>query len=126
MAITRCPECNEVISSYAITCPHCGYPVKAQAENNATDGIVAILFSYPYKTSDTIYKIVNEDNIVIAKANINTLYPLHIEKPISIRLLYGPYDVIKSPYQLVKAGERYNILTYGFMPMKLKFEKTLI
>ena len=28
MAMVNCPECNGEISSKAMTCPHCGYPVK--------------------------------------------------------------------------------------------------
>ncbi len=28
MSMVNCPECNGAISSRAMTCPHCGYPVK--------------------------------------------------------------------------------------------------
>ena len=27
MALMQCPECSGKVSSFAITCPHCGYPV---------------------------------------------------------------------------------------------------
>lgn len=29
MALINCPECNTAISDSAITCPHCGYPIKS-------------------------------------------------------------------------------------------------
>ena len=28
MAMVKCPECGQDISNLAVTCPHCGYPVK--------------------------------------------------------------------------------------------------
>ncbi len=28
MALIQCPECTKEISSEALSCPHCGYPVK--------------------------------------------------------------------------------------------------
>lgn len=28
MALIKCPECEKEISTYAETCPHCGYPIK--------------------------------------------------------------------------------------------------
>ena len=28
MPLIQCPECKEEVSSEAITCPHCGYPIK--------------------------------------------------------------------------------------------------
>ena len=30
MAMTQCPECNGSISDKAVTCPHCGYPLKGK------------------------------------------------------------------------------------------------
>lgn len=35
MSLTNCPECSGMISDKAITCPHCGYPLKSiQAPQN--------------------------------------------------------------------------------------------
>ena len=28
MALTRCPECAETVSTEATACPHCGFPIK--------------------------------------------------------------------------------------------------
>ena len=28
MALIKCPECTKEISSEALSCPHCGYPIK--------------------------------------------------------------------------------------------------
>ena len=28
MSLIRCPECNKDVSSYAESCPHCGYPIR--------------------------------------------------------------------------------------------------
>ena len=28
MPLMRCPECREQVSSRAIACPHCGYPIE--------------------------------------------------------------------------------------------------
>ena len=27
MALIKCPECNNDVSTEAISCPHCGYPI---------------------------------------------------------------------------------------------------
>lgn len=29
MALMRCPECRDKVSSKAAACPHCGYPIMA-------------------------------------------------------------------------------------------------
>lgn len=29
MSMMQCPECKKDISSHAVSCPHCGYPLKA-------------------------------------------------------------------------------------------------
>ena len=31
MALTKCPECSESVSTEAISCPHCGFPLKGSA-----------------------------------------------------------------------------------------------
>lgn len=30
--MTKCPECNNDVSSFAKACPHCGYPLKEEGE----------------------------------------------------------------------------------------------
>ena len=32
MGLIKCPDCNSDVSSYAETCPHCGYPIKEYSE----------------------------------------------------------------------------------------------
>ena len=32
MAMVKCPECNGDISDKALTCPHCGFPIKVEKE----------------------------------------------------------------------------------------------
>ena len=34
MALFKCPECGELISTESISCPKCGYNVNAYMENN--------------------------------------------------------------------------------------------
>lgn len=29
MSVLRCPECNEIVSQFADTCPKCGFPIKS-------------------------------------------------------------------------------------------------
>lgn len=38
MALIICPECGKEISSEAITCPNCGYPVKNNTEVQKKEG----------------------------------------------------------------------------------------
>lgn len=33
MAMIKCPECNGDVSDKAVTCPHCGYPIKTTETN---------------------------------------------------------------------------------------------
>ena len=49
MAIIKCPECGQDVSTYATTCPHCGYPLKEKLESNEKK------------------QIVEEDDVVVAK-----------------------------------------------------------
>ena len=43
MALIKCPECEKMISSMAIDCPNCGYPIqdylKEKNENSSNDEI---------------------------------------------------------------------------------------
>jgi len=32
MALMKCPECGKEVSTAASTCPHCGYPLKKEAQ----------------------------------------------------------------------------------------------
>lgn len=38
MALINCPECRNEISSQALSCPKCGYPLKREPESNAGSG----------------------------------------------------------------------------------------
>lgn len=46
--LIKCPECNRQVSDQAISCPHCGYPLKkdtnneVKEENNETSNLVRI------------------------------------------------------------------------------------
>ncbi len=33
MALIKCPECEKDVSTEAVTCPHCGYPLKKDETN---------------------------------------------------------------------------------------------
>jgi hypothetical protein len=46
MPMMRCPECREQVSSRAIACPHCGYPIGGEdggGEKLSRISILAIL-----------------------------------------------------------------------------------
>ena len=49
MALIKCPECGQDVSTYAEICPHCGYPLQKS------------------KPSEEAKQIINEDDVVIAK-----------------------------------------------------------
>lgn len=36
MALIQCPECNNLVSSIAESCPHCGAPIAGARESHAT------------------------------------------------------------------------------------------
>ena len=42
MALIECPECKREISSEAISCPHCGYPLRRNIETNQSDNVVNV------------------------------------------------------------------------------------
>lgn len=33
MALIKCPECNQDVSTFASACPHCGYPLTPESNN---------------------------------------------------------------------------------------------
>ncbi len=37
MALINCPECNKQISNKAVSCPHCGFPMRLNFNDNKTD-----------------------------------------------------------------------------------------
>ena len=37
MALIKCPECNGKVSSFAIICPHCGFPMRKYNEIDKED-----------------------------------------------------------------------------------------
>lgn len=56
MALTRCPECHRSISDKAITCPHCGYPLRESGGGPSGSANVPIYrYGYEYKSSLTIF-----------------------------------------------------------------------
>lgn len=50
----NCPECHESISDKAVTCPHCGYPLKP-SEGPPSGLGYAGTYGYEYKSSLTIF-----------------------------------------------------------------------
>lgn len=42
MALIECPECRREISSEAISCPHCGYPLKKIRDASQNDSVVNV------------------------------------------------------------------------------------
>lgn len=43
MAIIRCPECAKGVSDKASACPHCGYQLKATAQNTSGCGMFLLI-----------------------------------------------------------------------------------
>ena len=37
MALIKCPECELQVSDKALSCPHCGYPMKKKAKRKAEE-----------------------------------------------------------------------------------------
>ena len=35
MALIKCPECELQVSDKALSCPHCGYPMKKESEKKS-------------------------------------------------------------------------------------------
>lgn len=48
MAIIRCPECEKEISDKAISCPHCGFPLRETAgQDNSSTNIETVKTAFP-------------------------------------------------------------------------------
>lgn len=43
MPLMRCPECREQVSSRAIACPHCGYPIEGENDGDERLSRISIL-----------------------------------------------------------------------------------
>ncbi len=54
MALTNCPECHRSISDKAVTCPHCGFPLRSSESLPSGGGLIGA-YSYEYKSSMTIF-----------------------------------------------------------------------
>jgi hypothetical protein len=54
MALIRCPECQRSISDKALTCPHCGYPMKPSDALRQGSG-TGIAYGFEYKSPLTIF-----------------------------------------------------------------------
>jgi hypothetical protein len=54
MALIHCPECRRSISDKALTCPHCGYPVKPSESIKLQSGTWS-MYGYEYKSRLTIF-----------------------------------------------------------------------
>ena len=37
MALIKCPECELQVSDKALSCPHCGYPMKKESEKKSRE-----------------------------------------------------------------------------------------
>lgn len=47
MALIKCPECGKEISDRAVSCPHCGYPIKnLSREKESVNEYAVILEDY--------------------------------------------------------------------------------
>ena len=47
MALIKCPECNKDISSEALTCPYCGYPIKLKVKEEKKESFTVAFRSGP-------------------------------------------------------------------------------
>jgi hypothetical protein len=56
MALMNCPECHTSISDRAVTCPHCGFPLKP-SESLPSGAGYAGAYGYEYKSFLTIFGI---------------------------------------------------------------------
>lgn len=54
MALTNCPECRRSMSDKAVTCPHCGFPLRRSEGPPSSIGFTGA-YGYEYKSSLTIF-----------------------------------------------------------------------
>ena len=50
MALIKCPECGKEISDRAVSCPHCGYPIKSLSREKESVNEYAVILE-DYKAS---------------------------------------------------------------------------
>lgn len=54
MALINCPECHRSISDKAVTCPHCGFPLRPSERSPSNVGFTGA-YGYEYKSSLTVF-----------------------------------------------------------------------
>ena len=77
MALIKCPECGRDVSSRAVTCPCCAYPIRSMAEDYYNLGIkYAYGRNVPqdYKKAAECYQKSAELGLVEAQCNLGSLY----------------------------------------------------
>lgn len=77
MALIKCPECGRDVSSRAVTCPCCAYPIRSMAEDYYNLGIkYAYGRNVPqdYKKAAECYQKSAELGLAEAQCNLGSLY----------------------------------------------------
>lgn len=57
MALMNCPECNETVSEYASSCPHCGYPINKDKTKPVQELVDLVLNSITDNQNDKLKTI---------------------------------------------------------------------
>ena len=89
MALIKCPECGGTVSDAAITCPHCGYPLKTQiVEKKAGQAIFKC--ELPPQTG-TVFGVVKKDGFSIihdgkclAKGRMGDMVSIPVPKTMTV------------------------------------------
>ena len=86
MSMIECPECKKEISSEAISCPHCGYPLrptKIEIKSTYNGGLGVVTFIFAILTV-----------LMIFTGGISLILPIIVLSVIA--LLLGIIDIIAS------------------------------
>lgn len=87
MSLIKCPECERVVSSEAMSCPNCGCPVKSLS----SDGMVSIklpqiVLGLAGLFLSTDAEITNDSGSVLWKGHHGETAKFHINEPVNIKI----------------------------------------
>ena len=113
MALIKCPECNNQVSSNAVTCPHCGNPLQS-TQTSRQDASVKI--SCPVCPGQIFNNncIAYDDDTgkELAKCKQGETLIFRLSKPTTVRVVVkGSFG---QPTEIMHPGDRYKIAYRGF------------
>lgn len=125
MALITCPECNKQVSSIAVSCPNCGYPIAASNPEGKVvikicNGLAGIVKIFNTSTQQILW---TGRAGQIAEFNITESTPIGIIwglNKLSSKTVKAPTTI----KQIVRAGEKYHLTwSKGFFTVDIVLNK---